>query len=95
MKFLLTEKKQLNAGAVVSGVGLLAYLVCSALAVSETVTGIVAIAFALAAAYTLLSIVLYPKERKKEEISYNILWGQGALTILLCAAAYLSIQAWL
>lgn len=95
MKFLLTEKKQFNAGAVVSGVGLLAYLVCSALALPETVIGIIAIAFALAAVYTLLSIALFPKARRKAELSYNILWGQGALTILLVACAYLSIRAWM
>lgn len=93
MKFFLTNKKQLGAGAIVSGVGALAYLVGSALALPQTLLGILAVAFAVAAVYTMASIVFYPKARRKAELSYNILWGQAALTILLVACAYLSVRA--
>ncbi|MEG1657616.1 MAG: hypothetical protein RR288_01030 [Oscillibacter sp.] len=95
MKLFLTNKKQLGMGAIVSGVGLLLYLIGSALALPQTVLGIVAIAFALAAVYTMASIVFYPKARRKAELSYNILWGQAALTILLVACAYLHLREWL
>lgn len=95
MKLFFTKRSQLNAGAITSGVGLLAYLACAALGLPEVISGLVAIAFAMAAVYTFLSILLWPKERKKEEIGYNLLWGQGALTILLTACAVLTVREWI
>ena len=85
----LKPGKQLNSGAIVGGIGLALYLVLSALE-WRTAALIVAIGFGIEAAYTFFSAVDC-REKDKDSVSYNILWGTGAVMILLLVPAVLTI----
>ena len=85
-------KKQINGGAIVSGIGFLLYLVGSALGWPVDLVDILLIAFAVVALWTFVSLMVYPEERRKAELTYSIWWGQGALTVLLVACAVLTIR---
>ena len=91
--FLLRGERQLNRGAIVSGVGFLLYIGASAL-------GWAGVAGALAPLFGALSLYVFAsavaeRRRDKEIVSYNLLWGQGALALLLCACAGLTLREWL
>ncbi len=88
--FLLQTTKQMNIGAAVSGVGFLLYLAASALGSRALADG-TAIVFGVAALYVFASIAA-GRRRDKEAVSYNLLWGQTALTVLLVACAVLGVR---
>ena len=71
------------------GIGFALYLVLSALE-WRTAALIVAIGFGIEAAYTFFSAVDC-REKDKDAVSYNILWGTGAVMILLLVPAVLTI----
>ena len=87
---LLQTKKQMNNGAVATGLGFVLYMVLLVLG-QELAADLVAIAFGVVGIYVSLS-VMEARSRDKEEISYNLLWGQLALTIFLVACAVLAIR---
>lgn len=84
---------KVHTGEVLSGVGFLVYLIGSGVKLPDAVLCVPLVIFSAAAVWTLVSILTYPKERKREELSYNILWGQGAVTILLLAGTVLTIKS--
>ena len=71
----------------------LLYVAASALEL-DVLAGILAIAFGIAALYVLVSVA-EGRKRDKKAVSYNLLWGQTALTILLVGCAVLTIRLWL
>ena len=87
---LLQTKKQMNNGAVATGLGFVLYMVLLVLG-QELAADLVAIAFGVVGIYVSLS-VMEARSRDKEEISYNLLWGQLALTIFLVACAVLAVR---
>ena len=87
--FLLQTVKQMNNGAIVSGIGFLLYVAASALQL-EVLADILVIAFGIVAVYVLVSVAEGRKKDKKA-VSYNLLWGQRALTLLLVGWAVLPI----
>ena len=87
---LLQTKKQMNNGAVATGLGFVLYMVLLVLG-QELAADLVAIAFGVVGIYVSLS-VMEARSRDKEEISYNLLWGQLALTIFLVACAVLALR---
>ena len=87
---LLQTKKQMNNGAVATGLGFVLYMVLLVLG-QELAADLVAIAFGVVGIYVSLS-VMEARSRDKEEISYNLLWGQRALTLFLVACAVLAIR---
>ena len=87
---LFQTKKQMNNGAVATGLGFVLYMVLLVLG-QELAADLVAIAFGVVGIYVSLS-VMEARSRDKEEISYNLLWGQLALTIFLVACAVLAVK---
>lgn len=88
--FLLRGVKRLNRGAMVSGAGFLLYLGAAALGKRGIADGLAAV-FALAALYVFASAAA-ERRRDKEAVSYNLLWGTGALAALLCLCAAASLR---
>ena len=88
--FLLQTVKQMNNGAIVSGIGFLLYVAASALHL-DALADILVIAFGVVAVYVLASVAVGRKKDNKA-VSYNLLWGQTALTILLVGCAVLTIR---
>lgn len=88
--FLLQTVKEMNIGAVVSGVGFLLYLLASAV-VPGIVADVIAWVFGVIALYVWFS-VMTGRHADKEAVSYNLLWGQSAVTLMLAACAVLSIR---
>ena len=90
---LFQTQKQMNLGSIASGTGFLLYLGARAMKL-EVVAGLIAIAFTVVAAWTFFSVI-DGREKDKETFSYNLLWGSGALAIMLGACAVLTIRQWL
>lgn len=90
---LLRTVKQLNAGAVVSGLGFLLYLVLSALNWG-TAADITAVAFGIVSVYVFVSAAA-GRARNREAVSYSLLWGTGALALLLGGCGVLTVRLWL
>jgi membrane protein implicated in regulation of membrane protease activity len=88
----LNTQKQLHAGEIVSGAGFLLYIALSALKIPEAALAAELAVFSVFSVWTLVSMIVYPRSRKKKEVSYNLLWGQGALTILLVACEVLTVR---
>ena len=88
--FLLKTVKEMNIGAGVSGVGFLLYLLASAV-VPGIVAELVAWVFGLFSLYVWFS-VMAGRHEDKEAVSYNLLWGQSAVTLMLVACAVLSLK---
>ena len=84
-QILLQTVRQMNAGAMVSGLGFLLYLGASVLGWRGIADGLAGV-FALASLYVFASAAA-ARRRDREAVSYNLLWGQGALTALLCLCA--------
>ena len=57
----------------------------------ELPADLVAIAFGVVGIFNSLS-VLEGRRRNREDVSYNLLWGQLALTIFLVACAVLAVR---
>lgn len=87
---LLQTVKQLNTGAMVSGIGFLLYIAASALG-WETAADLLVLTFGLVALYVFTSVAV-GRKRSKETVSYSLLWGQGALTLLLAGSAVLTVK---
>lgn len=88
--FLLQSVRQMNAGAMVSGLGFLLYLGASVLR-WEVAADLIALVFSVIALYVFVSVSA-GRKRDKEAVSYSLLWGQGALTLLLAAFAALAVK---
>lgn len=88
--FLLQTKKQMNNGAIALGLGFALYMVLLALELTLA-ADLVAAAFAVAGIYVSLS-VWAGRRRNREEVSYSLLWGVLALTIMLAAFAVLAFR---
>ena len=87
---LLQTTKQINIGAGISGVGFLLYLAASALKI-QLAADVISIIFAIVAVWTFLSAAS-GRRRSKEAVSYSLLRGTGALTILLVACVALTLK---
>ena len=87
---LFQTKKQMNNGAIATGLGFVLYLVLLVLGL-ELPADLVAIAFGVVGSFNSLS-VLEGRRRNREDVSYNLLWGQLALTIFLVACAVLAVR---
>ena len=85
---LFQTKKQMNNGAIATGLGFVLYLLAMGL---ELPADLVAVAFGVVGIFNSLS-VLEGRRKDKENISYNLLWGQLALTIFLVACAVLAVK---
>lgn len=88
--FLLQTVRQMNAGAIVSGLGFLLYLALSALEL-EPAADIAAVAFGLVSVYVFASVAA-GRSRDKEAVSYSLLWGTGALALLMGGCAVLTVK---
>lgn len=88
--FLLQGVKRLNLGAIICGIGFLLYLGMAALGWRGP-AGVLSLGFAAAAVYVFASVAA-GRRRDKEAVSYNLLWGQGALTVLLCLCAMVTLR---
>lgn len=91
--FLLQTVSQMNAGAIVTGVGFLLYLALSALTL-ETAADITAVAFGMVSVYVFASVAA-GRSRDREAVSYSLLWGTGALALLLGGCGVLTVKLWL
>lgn len=89
---LLQTVQEINRVTIISGVGFLAYLGVR-IAGLETVAGIISIVFTIVAAWAFFSAIDL-RGKDKEAASYNMIWGTGALTILLGACAALQMKLW-
>ena len=87
---LLQGVKRLNLGAMVSGAGFLLYLGAAALGWRGAAEAL-ALAFALVSLYVLASAAA-ERRRDKQAVSYNLLWGQGALAALLCLCSAAAVR---
>lgn len=87
---LLQTVRQMNGGAVVSGLGFLLYLALSALEL-ETAADIAVMAFGLVSVYVFVSVAA-GRSRDKEAVSYSLLWGTGALALLTGGCAVLTVK---
>lgn len=90
--FFLTSLPQLQKGAVVSALGFALFVGTSALAPERS--GWVALVFAGVSLYVFWSLALCAG-REKGIVSYSLAWGQGAVTLMLCVCAVLSVREWL
>ena len=87
---LLQTKKQMNNGAIATGLGFVLYMVLLVLGL-ELAADLVAAAFGVVGIYVSL-YVLAGRRRDREEISYSLLWGVLALTIMLAACEVLAFR---
>ena len=88
--FLLRTKKQMNNGAIALGLGLVLYMALLMLELTLA-ADLVAVAFGVVGIYVSLS-VLEGRRENREEVSYSLLWGVLALTIMLAACAVLAVR---
>ena len=86
----LRPGRPINAGAIAGGVGFALYLALSALK-WDTAALIVAIGFGLESLYTFFSTLEW-REKDEASISYSIMWGTAALSLLLLGPAVLTIK---
>jgi len=91
--FLLQTTRQMNIGAGVSGAGFLLYLAASALE-WNVMADIIALVFGLIALWVFLS-VMEARQRDKEAVGYNLMWGTGALALMLLFFAMMAIRMYL
>ncbi len=87
---LLQGVKQLNLGAMVSGLGFLLYLGAAALGFAGA-ADVLSLAFALVSLYVFASAAA-GRRKDKEAVSYNLLWGTGALAMLTCLCAAATVR---
>ena len=80
----------MNNGAIATGLGFVLYMVLLVLGL-ELAADLVAAAFSVVGIYVSLS-VLAGRRRDREEVSYSMLWGVLALTIMLAACAVLAFR---
>lgn len=88
--FLLRTVRQMNIGAMVTCAGFALYLAASALGQTGA-ADLIAAVFGVIGLYVFVSIS-EGRRRDKEAVSYSLLWGQGALTLLLAGCAVLAVK---
>lgn len=88
--FLLKDVRSMNRASGVCGVGFLLYLGAAMLNLS-LIKDIIAVIFALIAVWNFFSVAEL-RGKDKEAVSYNLLWGAGAMALLLGACAFLGIK---
>ena len=88
--FTLKTRKQLNWGAAVSGLGFLLFLLVSALDLG-VLKDIVVVVCALISLWVFVSASDVRKD-DKEAVSYNLLWGTGALAIMMVFFAFATLR---
>lgn len=82
--------RRIRAGAVASGVGFALYLALLVMGL-QGAADVVNVVFAAAAVWTFLDAAeLRGKDR--EAVSYSLLWGTGALALMLAAFAVLMVR---
>ena len=86
----LKPGRQINGGAVLGGIGVLLYIGCSALA-WDGLALIIAIGFGLESLYVFLSTLEW-RERDRDAVSYSIMWGTLALTLLMLVPAVMTVK---
>ena len=87
--FLLRDLRQMKRWAGICGAGFLLYLVVSALLPAAAVA--VAAIFAPFSVWNFFS-VMDGRQKDKEAVSYNLLWGTGALALMLAGCAVLELK---
>lgn len=91
-KILLQTAKDINRITVLSGIGFLACLGARGLK-WDTLAGLIGIVFTVLAGWAFFS-AMELREKDREAASYNMIWGTGALTLLLGACAAVQIKIW-
>ena len=92
-KGFLLPPARLNLGYVISAAGFFLYLLAAGV-LGQSAAGVVAIVFGVFAVYTFLSVAM-ARKTEKERVGYHLLWGTGALALMLGAFAVLSVKLWL
>lgn len=85
--------EKLNKWYTVTACGFLLYLIACGV-VGQKLAGVVALIFFVIAAYLFFSASA-ARSKDKEKVGYNLLWGSGAMALLLGAGTYLSLKLWL
>ena len=88
--FTLKTRKQLNWGAAASGLGFLLFLLVSALDLG-VLKDIVVVVCALISLWVFVSASDVRKD-DKEAVSYNLLWGTGALAMMMVFFAFATLR---
>lgn len=88
--FWLKTTREMNRWVGVSGVGFLLYLGAAALE-WRGVADVIAVVFGLIAARVFFS-ALDLRSKDKEAVTYNLLWGSGALMLMLFVFVYASLR---
>ena len=88
--FTLKTRKQLNWGAAASGLGFLLFLLVSALDLGA-LKDIVVVVCALISLWVFVSASDVRKD-DKEAVSYNLLWGTGALALMMVFFAFATLR---
>lgn len=91
--FFLHTTQQVNKASMAAGLGFLLYIAAMALE-QPAAAGIISILFGVESIWTFFSAVDL-REKDKEAVSYNLLWGTGALMLMLVACAVLNVKMWL
>jgi len=86
----LQTVKQMNMGAGISGIGFLLYLAVSAMKLG-IIRDLVVIVFAMVSTWVFVSVA-DGRKKNKEAVSYNLLWGTGALAIMMVFLAFATIR---
>lgn len=82
--------KKINRGAIASGAGFALYLALLAVG-QQLIADVINVVFAVVAVWTFLCAAeLRGKDR--EAVSYSLLWGTGALALMLGGCAVLMIR---
>lgn len=82
--------RQVNGGAIVSGVGFLLYLAARAMG-WELAADVICTLFGVIAIWTFVCAAV-GRQKDKEAVSYSLLWGTGALALLLGGCAVLTAK---
>ena len=82
--------RKINRGAIVSGVGFALYLALLALG-QQGIADIVNVVFAVVVVWTFLEAAEL-RGKDKEAVSYSLLWGTGALALMLGGFAVLMVK---
>ena len=92
-ELLLQAGKQLNVGSVVCGLGFLLHLAAAAMELN-VIKDILAVIFGIFSLWVFISAAA-GRRKDKDSVSYNQLWGTGALALLLGGSAVLTVRFWL
>lgn len=82
--------KKINRGAIVSGIGFVLYLALLAMG-QQGIADIFNVVFAVVAVWTFLDAAEL-RGKDKEAVSYSLLWGTGALALMLGGFAVLMVK---